>query len=148
MQAAYMIAGAVGSKLGVQAILGADNVGFLGYGANLAAAFAIGKLIGMFTKDKRAENSAILGGVGQVVLRFLIDQTPAGSKLKAAGFGDYQAQSFVVPQRLADGLNSAQVAIPAAWRPAPQIMPSAVAASSSGVAGLRSIGTGLYGRRR
>lgn len=150
--AAYLIAGAVGSKAGTQAVLGANNTGFIGYGANLIAAFAIGKLIGMFTKDKQAENSAILGGVGQVVLRFLIDQTPFGATLKTAGFGDYQFQSFVIPQRLADGLNSAQVvnpmSNPMAWRPAPQLLPAAVAKSASGVAGLSTIGQGLYGRRR
>jgi hypothetical protein len=145
--AAYLIVGAVGSKAGTQAVLGTDNTGFLGYGANIAFAYAIGKLVGMFTKNKQAENSATLGGILQVVLRFLIDQTPYGSKLKDLGIGDYQFQSFVVPQRLADGLNSAQVAIPQAWRPVPQLMPAA-AGGSAGVAGIQSIGRGLYSKRR
>lgn len=143
--AAFMIAGAVGSKAGVQAILGASNTGWVGYAANLAAAFVIGKIVGMVTKNKQHENAAILGGVGQVVLRFLIDQTPYGSKLKSAGFGDYQFQSFVVPQRLANGMSNAQVAIPAAWRPQPVMMPAAVAAGGGGgVSGIKSVGRGLY----
>lgn len=146
--AAYLIVGAVGSKAGTQAVLGADNTGFLGYGANIAFAYAIGKLVGMFTKNKQAENSATLGGILQVVLRFLIDQTPYGSKLKDLGIGDYQFQAFVVPQRLRDGLNSAAIDIPQAWRPAPQIMPAAAAGGGSGVAGIQSIGRGLYSKRR
>ena len=36
-QALYIIAGAIGSKLGAQMVLGSSNTGFMGYGANLAA---------------------------------------------------------------------------------------------------------------
>jgi hypothetical protein len=36
-QALYIIAGAIGSKLGAQMVLGTSNTGFIGYWANLAA---------------------------------------------------------------------------------------------------------------
>jgi hypothetical protein len=114
--AAYAIAGAVGSKYLTQMVLGASNTGYVGYAANLAAAFVGGKVVGMFTRNKVAENSVILGGVIMTLLRFLSDQTPLGSTLQAAGLSDYEASTFLTPARYVDAAKSAVVDIPTALR--------------------------------
>lgn len=131
--AAYAIAGAVGSKLLTQAVLGSSNTGVMGYGGNLVAAFALGKGIGMFTRNKQAQNAVILGGVIQTVLRIAIDKTPFGSRLQNIGMGDYQVQNYLSPQTVIDGLHSAAIN--------PPVMP-AVAMPRGAMAG---IGRGLLG---
>jgi hypothetical protein len=129
--ALYAIGGAVGSKALTQAVLGNNNTGYVGYGANLAAAFVIGKVVGMVSKNKQAENAAILGGVIQVVSRFLVDKTPLGAKITAAGFGDYVMQTTLVPPTLIPGSRYQYVT------PWPQQMiappPAAAARSMSGL---------------
>lgn len=115
--AAWAIAGAVGSKYLTQAVLGASNTGYLGYGSNLIAAFVMGKGVGMFVKNKQAENAVILGGVIQTLLRWAIDQTPIGSRLSAIGMGDYQATTIFSPVRYKDPLKSAEVDLPSSIQP-------------------------------
>lgn len=110
--AAYAIAGAVGSKMLTQAVLGANNTGLVGYAANLGAAFALGTVAGMVTKNRNARNAIILGGVIQTLLRVLIDKTPFGSRLSLSGMGDYQVTSFVTPQTLTPGGSFNQVRNP------------------------------------
>lgn len=124
-QAAWAIGGAVGSKLLTQAVLGSSNTGWIGYGGNIAAAFALSTATKMVLKNTQAGNAVLLGGVIQTLLRVLIDKTPFGSKVQNLGMGDYMAQNFLAPQRLVDGLNSAQLQAP--------VMP--VAVSAAGVAG-------------
>jgi hypothetical protein len=137
VQAAYAVGGAVGSKYLTQMVLGAANTGYVGYAANLAASFVGGKLVGMFTRNKAAENSVILGGVIMTLVRFLSDQTPLGETLKTAGFGDYEASTWLSPARYIDAAKSAAVDIPTALRP--QIM------AAKGMAGM---GGGTYARGR
>jgi len=138
VSAAYALGGAVGSKYLTQMVLGASNVGYVGYAANLAAAFVGGKVIGMFTKNKQAENSVILGGVIMTLIRFLSDQTPLGATLQSAGLGDYEASTWLSPARYIDAQRSAAVDIPTALRP--------MIAAGKGMAGLR--GSGTYSRTR
>ena len=128
--AAWAIGGAVGSKLLTQAVLGSSNTGWMGYGGNLAAAFALGTGVKMFLRNQAAGNAVILGGVIQTLLRVLIDKTPFGAKVQNLGMGDYMAQNFLAPQRVVDGLNSAQLV--------PPVMPM-VAANGKGM--------GVYGGR-
>jgi hypothetical protein len=128
--AAYAIAGAVGSKYLTQMVLGASNVGYVGYAANLAAAFVGGKVIGMFTRNKQAENSVILGGVIMTLLRFLSDQTPLGATLTAAGLSDYEASTFLTPARYVDASKSAVVDIPTALRATIAATPAAAGTSA------------------
>lgn len=136
--AMYAIGGAVGSKLLTQAALGSKNTGYMGYAANLAASFIVGKGVGMVVKNKQAQNAVILGGVIQVVLRFLVDQTPLGARVQNAfGMGDYQATTFLSPARYTDAARSANVDIPAALRP--------TALPAAGMAGLAG---GTYSRSR
>lgn len=138
VSAAYAIGGAVGSKYLTQMVLGASNVGYVGYAANIAAAFVAGKAVGMFTKNKAAENSVILGGVIMAVIRFLSDQTPLGSTLSQYGLGDYEASTWLSPARYVNAATSAQVDIPTALRP---MLPA-------GKGGMAGVGGGSYSRTR
>ncbi len=138
VSAAYAIGGAVGSKYLTQMVLGASNVGYVGYAANIAAAFVGGKAVGMFTKNKQAENSVILGGVIMTLIRFLSDQTPLGATLQQYGLGDYEASTWLTPARYVNAATSAQVDLPTALRPA-------LPAGKGGMAGLRG---GSYSRTR
>jgi len=132
-QGMWAIGGAVASKLLTQALLGASNTGFMGYGGNLASAFALGAVMKMLLRNNQAAgNAVILGGVIQTLLRVLIDKTPFGSRVSNLGMGDYMAQNYLTPQRLVDGLNSAQLA--------PPVMP--VAAAPAGMSGI--YGGSLY----
>lgn len=135
---AWAIAGAIGSKFLTQAVLGTGNVGWIGYGGNLVAAFALGTGVGTIMKNKQAQNAIILGGVIQTLLRFAIDKTPFGARLSTLGVGDYQASTFLSPARYLDPLRSAAVDIPTALRPLPTIVPA-----NAGVSG---VGAGSYAR--
>ena len=126
-QCLWAIGGAVGSKLLTQAVLGTSNAGFIGYGGNLAAAFVLGTGVKTVLKNQAAGNSVILGGVIQTLLRVLIDKTPFGQRVQNLGMGDYMAQNYLTPQRVVDGLNSAQLA--------PPMIPQAAAAKGMGVYG-------------
>jgi len=126
-QGLWAIGGAAGSKMLTQMVLGSSNTGVMGYGGNLAAAFVLGTGVKMVLKNQAAGNAVILGGVIQTLLRVLIDRTPFGAKVSNLGMGDYMAQNFLTPQRLVDGLNSAQIA--------PPVMPQAN----------KAVGVGVYG---
>lgn len=146
--AAYAIAGAVGSKYLTQMVLGASNTGYVGYAANLAAAFVGGKVVGMFTKNKQAENAVILGGVIMTLLRFLSDQTPLGAALSSAGLSDYEASTFLTPARYVDASKSAVVDIPTALRTTVAMTPAApgsAAARARSGAGAAAPAAGMSG---
>jgi len=140
-QALYIIAGAIGSKLGAQMVLGTSNTGFMGYGANLAAGGILAWAAKAFMKNDAAAKGIFAGAVVQVVLRLITDYTPFGQYAKLQGVGDYMASNWVTPHRYVDGLNSAQIEIPSGWGGAPVVMASsgvnanAVAAGSDGMGG-------------
>lgn len=117
-QAAFVIAGAVGSKMLAQAVLAENNKGYVGYAANIGAGFALGMGVNYFMKDKSAGNAVILGSVVQTLIRFLSDKTPYGARLAELGVGDYMAQNFLTPQRVVNGLHSAQLEAPVMQMPA------------------------------
>jgi hypothetical protein len=139
--ALYIIAGAVGSKMGAQLALGSSNTGFLGYGANLAAGGLLAWAAKAVTKSSDAAKGIFAGAVVQVILRLITDYTPFGQYASLQGVGDYMASNWVTPQRYVDGLNTAQVEIPTGWGGAPVVMASsgananAVAAGSDGMGG-------------
>lgn len=140
-QALYIIAGAIGSKLGAQMVLGTSNTGFMGYGANLAAGGILAYAAKAVLKNDAAAKGIFAGAVVQVVLRLITDYTPFGQYASLQGVGDYMASNWVTPQRYVDGLHSAQIEIPGGWGPAPMVMASsgvnanAVAAGSDGMGG-------------
>ena len=137
--ALYIIAGAIGSKLGAQMVLGTSNTGFLGYGANLAAGGILAWAAKGIMKNTDAAKGIFAGSVVQVVLRLITDYTPFGQYASLQGVGDYMASNWVTPQRYVDGLHSAQIEIPDGWGPTPLVMASsgvnanAVAAGSDGM---------------
>ena len=113
--ALFVIVGALGSKLGAQAVLGANNVGLIGYAANAAAGGVIWFLTEKVMHNRAAAAGVIAGTVVQIILRIINDYTPFGSYVAQLGMGDYQMQSFVTPQVLVDPWNSAEIAIPNGW---------------------------------
>ncbi len=141
VQALYIIAGAIGSKLGAQMVLGTSNTGVMGYGANLAAGGILAWAAKGILKNDAAAKGIFAGAVVQVVLRLITDYTPFGQYASLQGVGDYMASNWVTPQRYVDGLHSAQIEMPSGWGPAPLVMASsgananAVAAGSDGMGG-------------
>ena len=141
VQALYIIAGAIGSKLGAQMVLGTSNTGFMGYGANLAAGGILAYAAKAVLKNDAAAKGIFAGAVVQVVLRLITDYTPFGQYASLQGVGDYMASNWVTPQRYVDGLHNAQIEIPSGWGGASVVMASsgvnanAVAAGSDGMGG-------------
>jgi len=111
----FAIVGALGSKLGAQLVLGTNNTGVMGYGANLIAGGALWFLADKVMKNRNAAHGILIGTVIQVILRALNDYTPFGSYVANLGMGDYQMQSYVTPQILMDPTNSANIRIPSGW---------------------------------
>jgi hypothetical protein len=113
--AVFVILGALGSKLGAQAVLGTKNTGIMGYAGNAAVGAALWFITEKLMKNRAASAGIISGTIVQILLRVINDYTPFGSYVAQLGMGDYQMQSFVTPQVLVDPLNSAQVQIPDGW---------------------------------
>lgn len=144
--AVFVIAGALGSKLLTQMVLGANNVGLIGYAGNAIAGGAMWFVTEKFMHNKVASNGVIAGTAVQIILRLINDYTPFGQYVSQLGMGDYQAQSFVTPQVLVDPYNSAQIRIPPAWLPAPAPPPTTTVSKASAGAGVSGYGGGaLYG---
>jgi hypothetical protein len=165
--AVFVILGALGSKLGAQAVLGTKNTGIMGYAGNAAVGAALWFITEKLMKNRAASAGIISGTIVQILLRVINDYTPFGSWVAQLGMGDYQMQSFVTPQVLVDPLNSAQVRVPDGWGgngggrqlaagivPASTPMmqsaqaaaaPAGVPAGASGVGSLYDVGNGgLY----
>jgi len=138
--ALFVIVGAVGSRLGTQALLGARNAGFMGYLGNAGAGVGLSMLARWLMKSREASNAILLGTAVGIVLRVIADYTPLGEYARAAGLGDYQVSNFVTPQRYTDALNAAEVEVPAGW--APQMVPANAGAPAGLSAGS---GSNLYG---
>ena len=144
--ALYIIAGAVGSKLGAQAVLGTNNTGFLGYGANLAVGGVLAWIAKGVLKNAQAAREVFAGSVVQVVLRLIADYTPFGQYTAGLGMGDYLASNWVTPQRYVDALHSAQVQIPSGWAPTTVIQSAAPPAGTTagGMSGMYDSGSSIY----
>jgi hypothetical protein len=97
---AAVVGGAVGSKLATQAVLGASNTSWMGYGGNLVATGLLGWGSHLAFKNKLITQMVIAGGIAQVIVRMIGDFTPYGQYLSGAGVGDYQASAFLTPQRM------------------------------------------------
>ena len=144
--AVFVIAGALGSKLLTQMVLGTNNTGMIGYAGNAVVGIGLWFLADKVLKNKEAAKGVISGTAVGLVLRLINDYTPFGQYVSQLGMGDYQAQAFVTPQVLVDPYNSARIKIPGAWMPppAPALTPSSAAAA----VGVGSYGGGdLYGGR-
>jgi hypothetical protein len=149
--AAFVIIGAIGTKLVTQAVLGVNNTGVVGYAGNAAAGGILWFITEKVMKNRAASTGVISGTIVQILLRIINDYTPFGQYVAQLGMGDYQMQSFVTPQVLVDPWNSAQIAVPPGWGPAAQQMalpapagrggPAASMPAAAGGGGL----AGLYG---
>ena len=107
---ASVIGGAVGSKLLTQTVLGASNTSWMGYLGNLVATLALGWGASKAFKDKMISQGVVGGGIAQLAVRIISDQTPYGSYLAGSGVGDYQASPFFTPQRMMpNAMQSAQL---------------------------------------
>lgn len=113
--AVFVIVGALGSKLGAQAVLGSKNVGLIGYAGNAAAGGILWFITEKIMKNRAASTGVIAGTIVQIVLRILNDYTPFGAYVAQLGMGDYQMQSFVTPQVLVDPMRNADIQIPSGW---------------------------------
>jgi hypothetical protein len=141
--AVFVVVGALGSKLGAQAVLGSNNVGLLGYAGNAAAGGILWFLTEKVMRNRAASAGVIAGTLVQIILRIINDYTPFGQYVAQLGMGDYQMQSFVTPQVLVDPWNSAEIAIPPGWGGGNRALPAGngdMPAVQSGVAGLYGAG--------
>ncbi len=110
---AGVLAGGVGARLLPQIVLGASNAGPMGYAANAVAALGLGWLVHMlFPRNRVLSVATIAGGFAALLQRVISDNTSYGSILTGAGVGDYMVSSFATPQRIVDGLHSAELAVP------------------------------------
>ena len=115
--AIFVIVGALGSKLGAQAVLGTNNVGIVGYAGNAATGAVLWFLADRVMKNRNAANGIVAGTLVQIILRIINDYTPFGQYVANLGMGDYQMQSFVTPQVLVDPMRNADIRIPRGWGP-------------------------------
>ena len=141
----FVVAGALGTKLLTQMLLGANNTGIMGYGAN-----ALSGAVLWFITDKTLHNPAassgiISGTVVQLIIRLINDYTPFGQYISQLGMGDYQAQAFLTPQVLVDPVNSTQIRWPAGLLAAmaASAPPATTMPAQAGVSGFDP----LYGNR-
>jgi len=142
--AAFVIVGALGSKLGAQLILGANNTGWMGYAGNEAVGVGLWFFTEHVMKNKEASSGVIAGTVVEIILRIINDMTPFGQYVSGLGMGDYQAQSFVTPQVLVDPYNSAQIQIPNGWAPTTVVAPAAGGGTGLSPAAASGMGA-MYG---
>lgn len=142
--ALFTIAGAVGSKIGTQAILGSKNVGVMGYLGNAAVGAALFFLFAKLFRNRSAAEGIMYGTLVQIILRAINDYTPFGQYVANLGMGDYQMQSFVTPQVLVDPMQSAALAN--GWNPpgTPAPMPALIAASPANAAAGTGLGGSMY----
>lgn len=142
MIGAGAIGGFVTTKLITQTILGAKNTGPTGYFGNLMATAGLA-FIAHKLNAKNLSLGILIGGVLQVAVRAVFDNTSLGQLGTSFGMGDYQMQNFVTPQRLVDPLNSAQIEIPSGWGAPPAVVING-ASAPGGVHGYNAPGPGLY----
>ncbi len=106
---AGVLAGGLLSRAIPQMLLGAGNVGPMGYAANAAASLGLGWLAHMLFPSKPIlVTTVIAGGFGSLIQRVVSDRTPYGSVLSNSGLGDYglglyQKSNFNNPQRVQNG---------------------------------------------
>ena len=128
---ASVIAGAVLSKTATQMVLGTKNASWIGYGGNVVATGLLGALAHAMFRDKMISSMVIAGGVAQVLVRVIGDQTPYGSYLTGAGVGDYQVSNFLALQRMTNALRSAGLDQP--WLAPPAAVVVTHPATAAGV---------------
>jgi hypothetical protein len=141
----FVIAGAVGSKLGTQVVLGSNNTGLIGYAGNAAAGGILWGIAKFLKASPAILDGLAYGTIVQIILRAINDYTPFGQYVAQLGMGDYQMQSFVTPQVLVDPWRNAEVAIPNGWGAAPMLPAAAPNGGTSAMAPAATKGAGMSG---
>ena len=126
-------AGAVGSKIGAQTVLGTSNTGVMGYAGNAAAGGALAWAAHEFLKKPIVTQSVLVGTAVQILLRVISDYSLLGSYSAQLGVGDYMVANWVSPQRLPDAFHSANVEIPKGWAPSTVVASSGASAANLGL---------------
>lgn len=115
MDTVWLVAGAVGTQMLTQMVLGSSNTGLMGYAGNGVAGFALSFVASKLLKAPKVGRAIFKGAILQIVLRAIRDYTPFGSVTANLGMGDYIASNWVTPQIYADPNNSAMVVPPNGW---------------------------------
>jgi len=137
----FAAGGLVLSRFATQAVLGAQNAGFMGYAGNAVATAALAWATHVVSKNPRNRDAVILGGVMGIIARLITDYTPYGQFLQSQGFGDYGMglylpQNDPMPSRLA-APGGAMVEVPGGWG-------GGFVAQDAGMGALYTGGDGLY----
>lgn len=143
----FVVAGALGTKLITQMVLGASNTGVMGYGVNALTGGLLWFGTEKVLKNPAASAGVISGTVVQIIIRLINDYTPFGQYVAQMGMGDYQAQAFLTPQVLVDPYNSATIRFPPALLAAaaaamPQQSTAAKMSAAAGVGGFDPLYSG------
>jgi len=115
MDTVWLVAGAVGTQMLTQMVLGSNNAGLVGYAGNGVAGFALSFVASKLMKQPKIGRAIFKGAILQIVLRAIRDYTPLGQYTSNLGMGDYIASNWVNPQIYADANNSAMVVPPNGW---------------------------------
>lgn len=114
--------GFLGSKIATQAILGANNTGFMGYFGNAVATGILSWGAHAFTKNRMDAFMVGVGGVLNILGRVIADNSLLGQYSSQLGMGDYLVANWWVPQRLdGDPFSLTNQAYDMSWMPQPQI---------------------------
>jgi hypothetical protein len=131
----FAAGGFIISKVGTQAVMQANNTGWMGYLGNAVATAILAFGTHAITSNPEDSFMVAIGGALNILGRIISDYSLLGSYSSQLGMGDYMVSNFVTPQRLsADfrSLTDASLQIPQGWGPG-AAPPTAGVISSSGV---------------
>jgi len=134
--AAWGSVGAVATRAGTQLVLGASNTGWMGYLANLVAAYVLG-FAGEKAVGKDAGEAIAVGGGIATVLRIASEQIFASSSLSqylslsglgdaqfsVSGVGEYVNDPYAIPS-ISSGANQLTQPLLPPLANAPVVVPS------------------------
>lgn len=114
--------GFIGSKIAAQAVLGANNTGFMGYFGNAVATGLLSWGTHAFTKNRMDAFMVGVGGVLNILGRIIADNSLLGQYSSQLGMGDYLVANWWTPQRLdGDPFSLTNQAYDMSWMPQQQI---------------------------
>lgn len=131
-KAAMVSAGAIGTRLSVQAALGSKNTGATGIVANLVASLVLGGLVSSITKKRDDGHMVTIGGFAGTLLRMAQDSTPLGKQASLSGVGDlgiaglgkYGPALYMHPTQTEGGQAGRAPMVPQQLRPVPVPAPA------------------------
>lgn len=132
-KAAMVSAGAIGTRLSVQAALGSKNTGATGVVANLVASLVLGALVSSITKKREDGHMVTIGGFAGTLLRLAQDSTPLGKQASLSGVGDlgiaglgkYGPALIMHPSQTEGGQAGRPAMVPQQLKPVPVPAPAA-----------------------